>query len=124
MLVRVDLSNYDIATIRMKATGADSSGLCILYANRKWIQYQAVNWVHCLLMFDHDVVVPLAGITTGISWTRAHQPGGHASDLVIDIDSVIYSVNPRPLHPGGKALHYHQQPTVSRRVQILTSSGT
>jgi len=42
----VDLSNYDIATIRMKATGADSSVFVQFYMQTgSGFNYQAVNWV-------------------------------------------------------------------------------
>jgi len=62
----VDLSNYDIATIRMKATGADSSVFVQFYMQTgSGFSYQAVNWGS--LPVDglyHDVVVPLAGIIT------------------------------------------------------------
>jgi hypothetical protein len=95
----VDLSNYDFATIRMKATGADPSVFIQYYMQTgTGFSYQAVNYGN--LPVDgqyHDVVVPLAGITNrDFVDTNGVNLGSHASDLVIDVDSVIYSQVPEP----------------------------
>src|ERR1043166_908089 len=93
----VDLSNYDIATIRMKATGADASVFVQFYMQTgSGFSYQSYNWGN--LPVDgsyHDLVIPLAGITSrNFVDTSGINLGGHASDLMIDIDSVVYSVIP------------------------------
>ena len=95
----VDLSNYDTATIRMSATGSDASVFVQFYMQTgSGFSFQAVNFGN--LPVDgqfHDVVVPLAAIT-GRNWvdTNGINLGGHASDLVIRVDSVIYSQVPEP----------------------------
>jgi hypothetical protein len=96
----VDLSNYDTATIRMSATGSDPSVFVQFYMQTGGgFSYQAVNFGN--LPVDgqfHDVVIPLSTIT-GRSFvdTNGINLGGHASDLVINIDSVIYtSAVPEP----------------------------
>jgi hypothetical protein len=95
----VDLSNYDTATIRMSATGTDASVFVQYYMQTGGgFTYQSVNFGN--LPVDgqfHDVVIPLSAIT-GRSFvdTNGLNLGSHASDLIIKIDSVIYSQVPEP----------------------------
>ena len=95
----VDLSNYDTATIRMSATGADASVFVQFYMQTGGgFSYQAFNYGN--LPVDgqyHDLVIPLSGIT-GRSFvdTNGINLGSHASDLVINVDSVIYNQVPEP----------------------------
>lgn len=90
----VDLSNYDTVTIRMAATGNDPSVFVQYYAQTgSGFTFQAVNYGN--LPVDgqfHDVVIPL-GSVTGRNFIDTHgiNLGTHSSDLVIQIDSVIYS---------------------------------
>lgn len=96
----VDLSNYDTVTIRMAATGNDPSVFVQFYMQTgSGFTYQGVNFGN--LPVDgqfHDVVLPLSSIT-GRNWvdTNGINLGGHSSDLVIQVDSVIYSTQvPEP----------------------------
>ncbi len=94
----VDLSNYDFVTIRMSATGADASvGVQFYMQTGTGFSYQSANGSLPVDGAYHDLVFPLAGIinrsfvdTNGINLLS------HTSDLVINIDSVIYSVVPEP----------------------------
>jgi len=92
----VDLSNYDYATVRMMATGNDPSvGIQFFMQTGSGFSYQSLN---DLLPVDgqyHDLVFPVTGIlnksftdTTGINVF------GHANDLVINVDSVIFAPEP------------------------------
>ena len=99
----VDLSNYDTATIRMSATGADPSVFVQFYMQTGGaFTYQGVNFGN--LPVDgqfHDVVIPLAGIADlNYVDTNGINLGSHASDLVINVDSVIYSRVPEPTSLG------------------------
>jgi len=90
----VDLSNYDTVTIRMSATGADPSVFVQYYMQTGGgFSFQSANFGN--LPVDgqfHDVVLPLAGITDrSFVDTNGINLGTHASDIVINIDSVIYS---------------------------------
>jgi hypothetical protein len=99
----VDLSNYDTVTIRMSATGADPSVFVQFYMQTGGgFSYQSANFGN--LPVDgqfHDVVLPLAAITDrSFVDTNGINLGTHASDLVINIDSVIYSAVPEPTTLG------------------------
>jgi hypothetical protein len=99
----VDLSNYDTATIRMSATGADASVFVQFYMQTgSGFSYQAVNFGN--LPVDgqfHDVVISLAGITDrNFVDTNGFNLGSHANDLVIQVDSVIYNQIPEPATMG------------------------
>jgi hypothetical protein len=90
----VDLSNYDTVTIRMSATGTDASVFVQYYMQTaSGFNYQSVNYGN--LPVDgqfYDVVLPLATITNrSFVDTNGINLGAHASDIVINIDSVIYS---------------------------------
>jgi hypothetical protein len=95
----VDLSNYDTVTIRMAATGNDPSVFVQFYMQTaSGFTYQAVNFGN--LPVDgqfHDLVLPLAAISN-LSYvdTNGINLGGHASDLLIQVDSVVYSRVPEP----------------------------
>lgn len=97
----VDLSNYDTATIRMSATGSGDAAVFVQFYMQTSgsFSYQAVNYGN--LPVDgqfHDVVIPLAGITNrDFVDTNGINLGGHTGDIVINIDSVIYtSAVPEP----------------------------
>jgi len=95
----VDLSNYDTVTIRMSATGNDPSVFVQFYMQTgTGFNYQAVNFGN--LPVDgqfHDVVIPLASITNrSYVNTNGINLGSHASDLIIQVDSVIYTQVPEP----------------------------
>lgn len=95
----VDLSNYDTVTIRMAATGNDPSVFVQFYMQTaSGFTYQGVNFGN--LPVDgqfHDVVIPLAGIANrAFVDTNGINLGGHSSDLVIQVDSVVYSQIPEP----------------------------
>jgi len=90
----VDLSNYDTVTIRMSATGTDPSVFVQFYMQTaNGFTFQAANFGN--LPVDgqfHDVVLSLAGITDrSYVDTNGINLGTHAGDVVINIDSVIYS---------------------------------
>jgi hypothetical protein len=95
----VDLSNYDTVTIRMSATGADASVFVQFYMQTaSGFNYQSVDFGN--LPVDgqfHDVVLPLSGITNrSFVDTNGINLGSHASNLVISVDSVVYSMVPEP----------------------------
>lgn len=95
----VDLSNYDTVTIRMAATGNDASVFVQFYMQTaSGFSYQGVNIGN--LPVDgqfHDLVVPLAAISNrSFVDTNGINLGSHTSDLVIQVDSVIYSRVPEP----------------------------
>jgi len=91
----VDLSNYDTATIRMSATGADPSLYVQYYMQTgSGFSYQTSVDIPNFPVDGqfHDVVFPLAGISNrNFVDTNGFNLGGHASDVVIRVDSVIYS---------------------------------
>jgi hypothetical protein len=96
----VDLSNYDTATIRMSAAGSGDASVFVQFYMQtgSGFSYQSVNFGN--LPVDgqfHDVVVPLAAIT-GRNWvdTNGINLGGHTGDIVINVDSVVYSSVPEP----------------------------
>ena len=94
----VDLSNYDFVTIRMKATGADASlGIQFYMQTGSGFSYQSLNDTLPVDGQFHNLVFPLAGITNR-AWvdTNGINLFGHANDLVINVDSVIYSQIPEP----------------------------
>lgn len=95
----VDLSSYDTVTIRMAATGSDPSVFVQFYMQTAGgFTYQSANYGN--LPVDgqfHDLVIPLAGITNrSFVDTNGINLGGHASDLLIQVDSVVYSRVPEP----------------------------
>ncbi len=95
----VDLSNYDTVTIRMAATGNDPSVFVQFYMQTAGgFTYQSVNFGN--LPVDgqfHDLVIPLAAIANrSYVDTNGINLGGHASDLLIQVDSVVYSRVPEP----------------------------
>jgi hypothetical protein len=92
----VDLSNYDFVTIRMSASGSDSSlGIQFYMQTGSGFIYQALNDSLIVDGAFHDLVLPLAGIT-GRDYvdTNGINLFAHGSDLVINVDSVIYSQGP------------------------------
>jgi len=96
----VDLSNYDTATIRMSATGTGDSSVFVQFYMQtgSGFNYQSVNFGN--LPVDgqfYDVVIPLASITNR-NWvdTNGINLGAHTGDIVISVDSVIYSSVPEP----------------------------
>jgi hypothetical protein len=94
----VDLSNYDFVTIRMKATGADPSlGIQFYMQTGSGFSYQSLNDTLTVDGQFHDLVFPLAGITNrDFVDTNGINLFTHANDLVINVDSVIYSQVPEP----------------------------
>jgi len=94
----VDLSNYDYVTVRMKATGADSSvGVQWYMQTGSGFTYQSLNDTLTVDGQYHDIVFPLAGISNrGFTDTDGINMFGHANDLTIDVDSVIYTMVPEP----------------------------
>jgi hypothetical protein len=96
----LDLSNYDFVTIRMSATGADTSvGLNFYMQTLNYATFQKTS-PDTILPVDgafHDVVFPLAAFTNRIHTdTNGINLFSHENDLVIRIDSVIYSQVPEP----------------------------
>jgi len=94
----VDLSNYDFVTVRMKGTGADvTEGVQFYMQTGPGFAYQSLNSTLTVDGDYHDLVFSLAGITAR-DWvdTSGVNLFAHANDLVIDIDSVIYSQVPEP----------------------------
>ena len=94
----VDLSNYDFVTIRMSATGIDPSvGIQFYMQTGAGFTYQSLNDVLPVDGAFHDLVFPLAGITNrAFTDTNGINLFGHANDLQINVDSVIYSSVPEP----------------------------
>jgi len=94
----VDLSNYDFATIRMSATGADASvGVQFYMQTGSGFTYQSQNTTLTVDGTYYDLVFPLAGVTNrSFVDTNGVNLFAHANDLVISVDSVIYSVIPEP----------------------------
>jgi hypothetical protein len=94
----VDLSNYDFVTFRMSATGADPSvGVQFYMQTGPGFSYQSQNATLTVDGTFHDLVFPLAGVTDrSFVDTDGVNLFAHASDLVINIDSVTYSVVPEP----------------------------
>jgi hypothetical protein len=94
----VDLSNYDQVTVRMSATGADASvGVQFYMQTGTGFTYQSQNGTLPVDGTFHDLVFPLAGVndrsyvdTSGVNLFA------HASDLIVNIDSIQYSVIPEP----------------------------
>jgi hypothetical protein len=81
----------------MSATGADPSVFVQFYMQTGAFNYQQVDFGN--LPVDgqfHDIVLPLSSITNrNLTDTNGINLGGHASDLVIRVDSVVYLV-PEP----------------------------
>jgi hypothetical protein len=94
----VDLSNYDTVTIRMAATGTEASvGVQFFMQTGSGFTYQSLNDNLTVDGQFHDVVFPLAGISTR-SYVDTHGINlfGHSGDLVIRVDSIVYSQVPEP----------------------------
>ena len=94
----VDLSNYDQVIIRMSATGGDASlGIQYYMQTGTGFSYQALNDTLPVDGSFHDLVFSLAGITNrDFVDTNGINLFPHANDLVINVDSVIYSQVPEP----------------------------
>jgi hypothetical protein len=94
----VDLSNYDTVTIRMAATGNDASvGVQFYMQTGSGFTYQSLNDTLPVDGQFHDLVFPLAGISNrGFVDTNGINLFGHANDLVVSVDSVIYTQVPEP----------------------------
>ena len=94
----VDLSNYDYVTVRMKATGADSSvGVQWYMQTGSGFTYQSLNDNLTVDGQYHDLVFSLAGISNrSFTDTDGINLFPHANDLQIDVDSVIYTMVPEP----------------------------
>jgi hypothetical protein len=92
----VDLSNYDIVAMRMKATGADPTlGVQFYMQTGSGYTYQSTNSSLTVDGAYHNLVFSLAGITTrNFVNTSGVNLFAHPNNLVIDIDSVIYSEIP------------------------------
>jgi hypothetical protein len=90
----VDLSNYDTVTIRMSATGSDPTvGVQFYMQTGCGFDYQSLNDTLTVDGNFHDLVFPLAGITNrAFVDTNGINLFSHASDLVINVDSVIYNM--------------------------------
>lgn len=94
----VDLSNYDTVTIRMAATGTETSvGVQFFMQTGSGFTYQSLNDTLTVDGQFHDVVFPLAGISNR-SFVDTHGINlfGHTGDLVIQVDSIVYSQVPEP----------------------------
>jgi hypothetical protein len=98
----VDLSNYDFVTVRMSATGADTSlGIQFYMQTGSGFTYQSLNDTLPVDGAFHDLVFPLAGITNrSFVDTNGINLFSHASDLVINVDSVVYTMVPEPASIG------------------------
>jgi hypothetical protein len=94
----VDLSNYDYATIRMSATGADPSvGVQFYMQTGSGFSYQSQNTTLTVDGTFYDLVFPLAGVTNrNFTDTTGFNLFGHTNDLVIRVDSVILTAIPEP----------------------------
>jgi hypothetical protein len=94
----VDLSNYDLVTIRMSATGTDPTvGIQFYMQTGAGFIYQPLNDTLTVDGAFHDLVFPLAGITNrDYVDTNGINLFSHAGDLQINVDSVIYSQVPEP----------------------------
>jgi len=95
----VDLSNYTTAIIRMKATGIDPTVFVQYYMQTgSGFNFQAFNYGN--LPVDgqyHDVVIDLSSITArSIVDTNGLNLGSHASNMIISVDSVVYTSVPEP----------------------------
>lgn len=89
----VDLSNYDFVTIRMSATGGTGSlGVQFYMQTGSGFTYQSLNDVLAIDGAFHDLVFPLAGISNrSFVDTNGINLFGHDDNLVMRIDSVVYS---------------------------------
>lgn len=94
----VDLSNYDYVTIRMSATGNDPTvGVQFYMQTGTGFTYQNANDVLTVDGAFHDLVFPLAGISNrSFVLTNGVNLFNHTNDLVIRVDSVVYSQIPEP----------------------------
>jgi hypothetical protein len=94
----VDLSNYDFVTIRMSAAGADASvGVQFYMQTGSGFTYQSQNTSLTVDGTFYDLVFPLAGVTNrDFTDTNGFNLFGHTNDLVIRVDSVIYTAIPEP----------------------------
>jgi len=98
----VDLSNYDFVTIRMSASGADPTvGVQYYTQTGPGFSYQSQNTTLTVDGTFYDLVFPLAGVTNkNFTDTTGINLFGHANDLVIRVDSVIYTSIPEPATLG------------------------
>ena len=82
----------------MSATGTDASvGVQFYMQTGSGFLYQSLNDSLPVDGQFHDIVFPLAGITgRDFVDTNGINLFGHADDLVINVDSVIYSTVPEP----------------------------
>src|SRR5439155_9142082 len=94
----VDLSNYNFATVRMSATGTDSSvGIQFYMQTGSGFTYQSLNDTLPVDGAYHDLVFPLASINSrSFVDTDGINVFGHAGDIVFNVDSIIYSQIPEP----------------------------
>ena len=86
----------------MAATGSDASvGVQFYMQTGSGFVYQSLNDTLLVDGAFHDIVFSLSGIT-GREYvdTNGINLFGHASDLSISVDSVIYSVVPEPASLG------------------------
>jgi hypothetical protein len=100
----VDLSNYNFVTVRMSATGAEPSvGVQFYMQTGSGFTYRSAN---AMLTVDgnfYDLVFPLSGLAppptaADLSFTDTNGINlfNHNSDLVIRVDSVVYTMVPEP----------------------------
>jgi len=96
------LSNYDFVTIRMSASGADPTvGVQYYTQTGPGFSYQSQNTTLTVDGTFYDLVFPLAGVTNkNFTDTTGINLFGHANDLVIRVDSVIYTSIPEPATLG------------------------
>jgi hypothetical protein len=82
----------------MSATGADPSVFVQFYMQTGAFNYQQVDFGNFPVDGQfHDIVLPLSSITNrSFAVTNGINLGQHASDLVIRVDSVIYTMVPEP----------------------------
>ena len=94
----VDLSNYDTVTFRMSATGSDPTvGVQFFMQTGSGFTYQSLNDTLTVDGQFHDIVFPLAAITNrSFVDSNGINLFSHAGDLIINVDSVIYSQVPEP----------------------------
>jgi hypothetical protein len=93
-----DYSNYDFATIRIAATGADASvGVQFYMQTGSGFTYQSQNTNLTVDGTYYDLVFPLAAITNrAYTDTIGVNLFSHTNDLTISVDSIILSQIPEP----------------------------
>jgi hypothetical protein len=95
----VDLSNYDLVTVRISATGNDPTVPVQFYMQTAGgFNFQAAPIVSLTVDGQfHDLVFSLAGINDrSFVDTNGINLASHVNDLLIRIDSVVYSQVPEP----------------------------